>query len=81
MNNSNNSNKKFMRENVLFILILNYENIYKCFECIHDLINRLKKLFNFQTNAIKKIIDKIGSNGSNKETLEKDIVGLLQQIA
>jgi len=76
----NNSNKKFVKENILFILILNYENIYKCLECIHDLIDQLTKTFKFQKIAIKNIMNKISKNG-NKKNLETNIVKLLKEIA
>ena len=76
------SNKKFVRENTVFILILNYQNIFKCMECIHDLISKLQSQFSLKSAEIDKVITNMStSNGSKsmKNNLEQDILKLLEK--
>lgn len=81
-NNIKKSNKTntYVRENVVFMLILNYENIYKCFDCIHDLIEDLLNIFKIQTPKIENVLKTIlnSKNSKKKEDLEKKIIELIR---
>jgi hypothetical protein len=78
--NKEGTRKKFVRENIVFILILNYQNIFKCMECIHDLISKLQSQMGMKSDSVDKVIANMTtSNGSRnvKNKLEQDILKLL----
>ena len=83
----NNPNKitkskkeKFVRENVIFMLILTYENMYKCIQLIDDLCGNIKNILKIHTRQLQmnSIVKSVLKKSENKGELEKRIIDLLR---
>ena len=83
----NNPNKitkskkdKFVRENVVFMLILTYENMYKCILSIDYLCDRIKNILKIPTRQLQmnSIVKSVLKKSENKGELEKRIIDLLR---
>lgn len=83
----NNPNKitkskkdKFVRENVIFMLILNYENMYKCIQLIDELCINIKGILKIHTHQTKmnNIVKSVLTKSENKKGLEKKIINLVR---
>lgn len=83
--NDKTSSHKFIRENTVFILILNYQNIFKCIECIHDLISDIGNMFKIQITKKDELVTLIKSMTSDddaekKEKVEEEILTIFKTL-
>lgn len=78
----------YRRENIVFILILNYENMSKCCDCINHLVENLFLILNNKSSKFKIIVDELKRNNRTRGTragifkkIENDIINIIREIS